>query len=103
MTKVHIRYTVQHDEVGENIALLKAFFDELETIRPPGLIYEAYLMEGGITFVHVVDSATNAAPFRDLLTYRRYRDTLQARCLEPPQMVALKEIGTYRPALRGLK
>lgn len=98
MTKVHIRYTVRRDEVSENIVLLRAFFDELEAVRLPGLIYETYLMEDGVTFLHIVDSATNAAPFSDLPTYRRYRDTVQARCTEPPQMVALKNIGSYRPA-----
>lgn len=99
MTKVHIRYTVRPDEVSENIALLRAFFDELEAVRSPGLIYETYLLEDGITFVHMVDSATNAEPFGDLPTYRRYRDTIQARCIELPQMVAFKDIGSYRPAL----
>ena len=103
MTKVHIRYTVRPDEVSENITLLSAFFDELETLRPPGLVYEAYLMEDGVTFVHIVESATNAAPFGNLPTYRHYRDTIQARCVEPPQMVALKDIGKYRPAVGDIK
>ncbi|WP_068082670.1 hypothetical protein [Polycladidibacter stylochi] len=101
MTKVHIRYTVRPEDMQENNTLLKAFFDELEAVKPAGLTYEAYLIEDGVTFVHVVDSATNAAPFRDLRSYRRYRDTLQARCNEPPQMVTLKVIGSYRPAFES--
>ena len=95
MSKVLIRYTVRPGEVRENIRLLAAFFEELRSINPPNLSYETYVMEDGLTFVNIVDSATGASAFRDLASYRRHRDTVAARCSSPPEMVALTEIGSY--------
>ena len=95
MSRVIIHYKVRPEEVGENVALLRSFFGELETVRPRGLVYEACLLEDGVTFVHLVDSATGAGPFGDLASYRRYRDTVAARCEDPPEMIGMEEIGTY--------
>lgn len=95
MPKVLIRYTARPSEVSENTQLLKAFIDELRSTTPAELTYETYLMEDGLTFVHIVDSNTGPAPFRDLATYRNHRDTVTSRCTSPPEMIALSEIGTY--------
>lgn len=95
MSKVIVRYKLRPEEVRENIALLRAFFDELAIERPSGLVYEAYLLEDGLSFVHLVDSATGAQPFGHLPGYRRYRDTVAARCTEPPQMIGMDPVGAF--------
>lgn len=95
MSKVIIRYKLRADEVQENIARLRVFFDELEIKRPPGLVYEVYLLEDGLSFVHFVDSATGAQPFGHLPSYRRYRDTVAARCIEPPEMISMEPVGKF--------
>ncbi|WP_428929820.1 hypothetical protein [Marinibacterium sp. SX1] len=95
MPKVLIRYKLRPGEVQENVSLLRAFFHELEIERPPGLIYEAYLLADGLSFVHIVDSTTGAQPFGHLPSYRRYRDTVAARCTEPPQMIGMDPVGVF--------
>jgi hypothetical protein len=96
MSKTIIRYTVRANEVKENIALLRAFIKELAIANPPGLVYETYLMEDGMSFVHVVESANGPESFSSLSSYRRFRDTVAARCNTSPEMLAMEEVGTYR-------
>jgi hypothetical protein len=46
--------------------MLEEFFAELNTVRPGGLRYSAYQLDYQVSFVHLVDSATRAAPFASL-------------------------------------
>ncbi len=95
MPKVIIRYKVRPDEVRQNIALLLEFFKELEIAPPPDLTYEAYILEDGVSFVQIVDSPNGAQSFGHLSSYRKYRDTVAARCINPPEMVTMTTIGCF--------
>lgn len=95
MSKVIIRYKLRPEEVRENVRLLRVVFEELSAINPTNLTYEAYLLEDGVSFVHIVDSATDARAFGHLESYRAYRDTVAERCSEPPEMVSMESIGRF--------
>ena len=96
MSKVIIRYTVRSGEVEKNIALLHAFIEELLAAKPPGLVYETYLLEDGVSFVHFVDSTIGPESFGSLPSYRCFRDSIAARCSTPLEMFAIESVGTYR-------
>lgn len=94
-SKFLIRYRVRPEAVQVNLALLRAFFEELEADCPPGLVYEAFLLEDRQSFVHLVDTVEGALPFSHLSSYRRYRDTVDARCANPPEMVRMELVGKF--------
>jgi hypothetical protein len=53
-------------------------------------------MQDGVSFFHVVETDTGAAPFAHLPCYNRFRSTVETRCTEPPTMVSFGQIGSYR-------
>lgn len=93
-----IQYTVQPGHVARNIRLLREFFDELHTASPGGLRYSAFQLGDDVSFVHLVESASGAAPFASLPAYRAFRDTIGERCDQPPAMSELREIGAFTSA-----
>jgi len=98
VSEVIIRYRLRTGKVSGNNGLLGAFFDELQDRRPPGLAHDARVAEDGISFVHVVGSRMGPRAFADLDSYRRFRDTLAARCAVLPGLVEVGPAGRYRDA-----
>lgn len=96
MSRMMIRYRVKPDQVQRNLNLLHAYFDELQTTEPRGLAYASFLLEDGVTFVHLVDTDTGAAPFARLAAYQAFRVALDERCDESPAMTELHEVGSFR-------
>ncbi|AVX04990.1 hypothetical protein MXMO3_02478 [Maritalea myrionectae] len=95
MSKVFIRYKVRSEKVETNIKLLRAFFEELAVENRPELTYMAYQLEDRQSFVHLVNSAKDARAFAHLPSYRKFRDTLAARCIDAPEMCGIELIGAF--------
>lgn len=89
------RCKVKPGEVARNLELLRAAFAEFAQVKPGGLRYATYQLEDGVTFVGFVDMAGDPAALRDLPAFQAYRSTLEARCVEPPVMTMLHEVGSY--------
>ncbi|MDX6328853.1 MAG: hypothetical protein QOI83_1236 [Streptomycetaceae bacterium] len=94
--QVMIRYKVKSDEVEQNLDLLHAFYDELESVRPDGLREETFQLEDKVTFVTIVEMEDGPGVLRQLEAFQRYRATLDERCDEPPAMTMLHAVGSYR-------
>jgi quinol monooxygenase YgiN len=97
MMQALIRYKVKPDQVERNLELLRAFFEELESVRPDGVRDAVFQLEDGVTFIHIVETDNNPRRFSQLETFRAYRATLDQRCDEPPVMTELRQIGSYGP------
>ena len=95
MSIMLIRYTVRPGQVTSNLQLLREFFQELDAVRPEGLRYSSFQLDDQVSFAHLVESASGAAPFASLPAYRAFRDTIAQRCVQPPTMSELHEIGTF--------
>jgi len=95
MPTMLIQYTVRPDQVTRTVQLLREFFRELGAARPEGLRYSSFQLDDGVSFAHLVESASGAAPFASLPAYRAFRDTIAERCDQPPAMSELREIGTF--------
>jgi hypothetical protein len=99
MTITHtlVRYRVAPDRAAENEALVRAVYEELALLRPPGLRYSTHVLEDGVTFVHqaVVDAPDGASALTDLPAFRRFQEGIRERCEEPPQVSRLRAIGSY--------
>src|SRR5262245_52957369 len=96
MTRFIIRYKVTPGEFARNAELLRGFFEELISTGPAGLRYAAFQVGDDGSFVHLVETDHGAAPFAHLPAYRRFRQTVEERCDEPPVMTELHEIGSFR-------
>jgi hypothetical protein len=96
MPKVMIRYKVKRDQVERNLELLRAFFDELESIQPDGLRYAVFQLADEVSFMHLVETEQGPGPLPTLAAFQRYRTTIDERCDEPPIMTHLNEVGSFR-------
>jgi len=50
-----IRYTTKPEHAEENARLIRDVFAELGATRPAGLCCDAYRLDDGVSFMHVVD------------------------------------------------
>lgn len=98
MRAVMVRYRVKPDRAAENEELVRAVYDELHRTRPDGLHYATFVLEDGISFVHVSPTTSEDGDSRlsDLKTFQQSRAGIEERCDEAPVATGLREIGVYR-------
>ena len=96
MTRVMIRYKLKREEAGRELELLRAVFEEIESVRPGDLRYASFRLEDGVSFVSFVETGGGPGPLPRLEVFRRYRAALDARCEELPVMTELHGVGSYR-------
>ena len=51
MTRVMIRYKLKREEAEREPELLRAVFEEIESVRPGDLRYASFRLEDGVSFV----------------------------------------------------
>ncbi len=96
MRHVMVRYTVRADQAEVNARLIGDVFAALGRAAPPGLTYAAYMLEDGVSFVHVasmIDGANN--PLQQLAEFKAFTAGVRERCEVPPLTTTLREIGSY--------
>jgi hypothetical protein len=96
MRHVMVRYTVRGDQAETNTRLIGDVFGALRRANPPGLTYSAYLLEDGVSFVHVasmIDGANN--PLQQLAEFKAFTAGVKERCEVAPVTTTLREIGSY--------
>jgi hypothetical protein len=103
MNQVIVRYKLQPDRVAENVALVRAVYDELERTRPAGLRYATFQLDDGVSFVHVAVNETDSArsPLNELAAFEEFTREIADRCEQPPQASAVRQVGAYRCFDRG--
>ena len=96
MRRVMVRYRVKPEQVAANEELVRAVYAELDRARPDGFRYATFKLDDGVSFVHlaVQDAAEN--PLSDVEAFRRFQENLRERCDEPPVVMELEEIGSFR-------
>lgn len=97
-TAVVVRYRVKPGRAEENSELVRAVYDELAAVQPPGFRYATYVLEDGLTFVHIAFMDGGAeAPLPQLPAFQRFARAIAERCDEPPQPTPLTaRVGSYR-------
>lgn len=94
--RVMIRYRVRRDQVDRNLELLRAAYEELESVQPDGLRWVTFQLEDGVSFVDLVGGEDPPGVLSQLPAFQRLRATLDNRCDEPPVMTELHEVGSFR-------
>src|SRR4051812_35499745 len=76
-----IRYTVRPERVEENERLVRAVYDELARVRPPGLRYATFRLGAGTEFVHLVSTraADGPSPLADLPAFKAFQAGIAER------------------------
>jgi hypothetical protein len=98
MSAVLVRYRVRPDQAAHNAELVRAVYDELATSRPAGFRYTTYVLDDGVTFMHVAFTEDgHDAPLPQLAAFKRFLAGIEERCEEVPQTTRLsQQIGAYR-------
>jgi hypothetical protein len=97
MAQVMVRYKVKPDRAEENAALVRAVYDELQRTAPAGLQYATFVLEDGVSFVHMATHDADHNPLSEVVAFQRFQEHVRDRCEEPPVVTRLREVGSYRP------
>ena len=92
-----VSYRVKPDRAEENAELVRAVYAELEELQPPDFRYATFVMEDGVSFVHIaLTEGDSEAPLPQVAAFQRFRQGLAERCEAPPQAVHLPtQIASY--------
>jgi hypothetical protein len=91
-----IRYTVRPEYAAENERLIQAVFAEVHELDPQGILYEAFVQDDGVSFVHVftnVGDGPNA--ITSLAAFQRFQEGIADRCEVQPVAVRMRAVGSY--------
>jgi hypothetical protein len=97
MAQVMVRYKVKPDRAEENAALVRAVYEELHRTAPGGLTYATFVLEDGVSFVHVATHDGDDNPLAQVEAFQRFQEHVRDRCDEPPVVSRMREVGSYRP------
>src|SRR5262249_18184234 len=75
-TKMHqviARYKVKPDRAEENLELVRAVYDELERTKPAGLRYATFLLDDGVSFVHIAQTDADPNPLPKAAAFQAFQ------------------------------
>jgi hypothetical protein len=101
MHQVIARYKVKPDRAEENLELVRAVYDELECAKPAGLRYATFLLDDGVSFVHIAEADADPNPLLQVAANQEFQREVADRCEEQPQVSEVREVGAYRFFDRG--
>jgi hypothetical protein len=95
--QVIVRYKVKADQAARNEELVKRVYEELHQTAPAGFHYATFVMEDGVSFVHVASSEREEGsnPLMETAAFRAFQENIGERCEEPPTPAGLREVGSY--------
>src|SRR2546427_12764813 len=97
MRTVMVRYKVKPDRVAENKAFIEKVFEELAQKRPAGFRYASFVLDDGVSFVHIVfEESSERASLAEIPAFQAFTANIADRCDEPPVAAELSPVGEYR-------
>jgi hypothetical protein len=92
-----VRYKVNPDQAARNEELVRRVYEELRQAAPAGFHYATFVLEDGVSFVHVAshEGADGRNPLMEIAAFRAFQENIGERCDEPPAPVGLREVGSY--------
>jgi hypothetical protein len=97
VSAVIVRYRVKAGRSEENAELVRAVYAQLAADQPPGFRYTTYVLEDGVTFVHIAFMEDgHEAPLPQLPAFQQFQRAIAERCDEAPQVTRLADlVGAY--------
>jgi hypothetical protein len=96
VNQIMVRYRVKPEHAERNKELVRGVYAELHRLAPAGFHYGTFVLEDGVSFVHLASSEDGNNPLPDLAAFQAFQAGIAGRCDEPPQAVTIQEIGSYR-------
>ena len=98
MKAVVVRYQAKPERADENQKLIEAVFADLEARRPNGFTYQAFRLEDGVSFVHVVIEHDVEQPdsLQDVPAFQAFVAGVADRCDVAPVAMGATVVGAYR-------
>jgi hypothetical protein len=94
MTRTIVRYTVRPEQAALNEELIRGVFAELRELAPPAFHYEVFVLDDGVSFLHMVQYEQGANPLPAMASFKRYTAEVRERCAEQPVVSEMREIGS---------
>ena len=96
MKTIVVRYQTKPDRTDENIALVENVFAELNEKNPEGFGYATFVLEDGVSFMHViVEHDGGNTPLTDFAAFREFVADVTDRCDVPPAPSGARVVGSY--------
>jgi quinol monooxygenase YgiN len=96
MRRVIVRYRVKDDRIEENVALVRAVYEELHRERPDGLRYATVqVADDPAAFVHIAEHVEGTNHLNSTAAFQAFQAGLGERCAEPPVLTELNTVGSY--------
>jgi len=98
MQQVMVRYTVRPEQAEHNQQLIQEVYGALHTVAPEGLRYATFVLEDGVSFLHLatIDTASGDNPLTALPAFAAFTNDIASRCVEPPVVIDVRTVGAYR-------
>jgi hypothetical protein len=93
MTVRMVTYRVKDGRADENAAYVREVMTDLQTSAPAGVTYSVFLLDDGVTFVHVVEG--DSGPIQASEAFQRFTSTLEDRRAVPPEQRTMTLVGRY--------
>ena len=96
MTARMVTYTVKDGRADENTTYVREVMADLEARKTEGVTYSVYLLDDGVSFVHVVDEEGDGGKVQVSEAFQRFTATLvEDRCADTPQLRQMTLVGSY--------
>jgi hypothetical protein len=95
MSRVIVRYRVKPDQADRNEGLVRAMYEELHRADPSGFRYATFMLEDGVTFIHIAEQDGPDNPLAKIDAAGEFQRDLAARCDEPPVVMQATEVGSF--------
>jgi hypothetical protein len=90
-----IRYMTKADRAEENAELIRAVFEELAETKPAGVRYEAYRLDDGVSFIHVVTLDGDDNPLMSNGAFAAFQKDIADRLVDGPTANEATVVGSY--------
>ncbi len=102
MTARMVTYRVKDGRAEENSAYVRDVMADLAARETAGLTYSVYLLDDGVTFLHVVDEVGEdeddgeGGKLQGSEAFQRFTATLvEDRCATTPELHVMSLVGSY--------
>ena len=98
MRQVMVRYTVKPEQAAHNEELVRNVYEELRQSAPDGIHYATFVLEDGVSFVHIAstDSGDGRNRLMDVAAFRAFQEGLAERCEIQPEPAMIRKVGSYQ-------
>ena len=96
MTARMVTYRVKDGRTEENTKYVREVMADLEARKTEGVTYSVYLLDDGVSFVHVVDEEGDGGKVQVSEAFQRFTASLvEDRCADTPQPHQMTLVGSY--------